>query len=181
MIRGDKVALRALEETDLEALHQWMNDLEVTKYLGMRFPVSLSDERRWLETEHDPLKELHLAIETHEGKLIGSCGLVSINHLNGWAILGISIGDKEYWNGGYGTDAMLTLCGFGFNQCNLHRIQLDVFAENARAIRCYEKVGFVHEGRRREAIFRHGRYQDLIVMGLLAEEYREKWPERWGG
>ncbi|MEN6401563.1 MAG: GNAT family protein, partial [Armatimonadia bacterium] len=89
--------------------------------------------------------------------------------------------DKEYWNGGYGTDAMLTLCGFGFNQCNLHRIQLDVFAENARAIRCYEKVGFVHEGRRREAIFRHGRYQDLIVMGLLAEEYREKWPERWGG
>jgi len=55
---------------------------------------------------------------------------------------------------------------------NLHRIELEVFADNARAVHVYEKVGFHMEGTRRRAIFKFGRYQDLHVMGLLEEELR---------
>jgi RimJ/RimL family protein N-acetyltransferase len=88
------------------------------------------------------------------------------------AILGIAIGDRSYWDGGYGTDAMRVLCRFGFDMMNLHRIQLDVYEGNERAIHVYEKVGFQVEGRRREAMFKYGRYQDVIVMGLLSGELK---------
>ena len=94
-------------------------------------------------------------------------------------MLGIVIGEKDCWGKGYGTDAMLTLCGFGFTQMNLHRIGLRVFPENQRAVTCYEKCGFEHEGRLREAIFKHGEYRDMLLMSILADEFRDKWPERW--
>jgi RimJ/RimL family protein N-acetyltransferase len=179
MIRGEKINLRALEPGDAEALQRWMNDPEVNHTLGRRFPRSLADEQRWVGQERDPAKEMFLGIETLEGRLIGSCGLHSIDPVSRCAMLGISLGEKEYWSQGYGTDAMVTLCGFGFAQMNLHRIALCVYDFNPRGIRCYEKVGFVHEGRLREAFYRHGAYQDILEMGLLCDEFRARWPERW--
>lgn len=179
MIQGDKVVLRALEADDLEPLHRWMNDAEVIHWLGRRTPISLAEERRWLETERNPLKELHLGIETMDGQLIGSCSLGPLDSPDRGATLGISIGEKECWDGGYGTDAMITLCGYGFAEANLHRIQLAVFAANSRAVRCYEKCGFVQEGCRREAIYKHGVYHDVLGMSILRAEYQAKWPERW--
>lgn len=179
MIKGEKVMLRAIEQTDLEALHRWINDAEVIQYLGMRFPKSLLDERRWLEREQDPMKELAVGIQTLEGQLIGSCGLHRIDALNHCASLGVMIGEKEYWGQGYGTDALVTLCLFGFAEMNLHRISLHVYAFNQRAQRCYEKVGFVAEGRLREAVYKQGAYHDVLVMGVLREEFRARWPERW--
>ncbi|MBU0610221.1 MAG: GNAT family N-acetyltransferase [Armatimonadetes bacterium] len=181
MIRGEKVVLRALEQTDLETLHRWMNDAEVVHFLGRRFPISALEEQRWLEREHDPTKELVLGIAVPEGRLIGSCGLHQINPCNHNAHVGIMIGEKEYWGQGYGTDALVTLCAFGFAEMNLHRVCLHVFDFNPRGIRCYEKVGFVQEGRMREAIYKHGAYQDILEMGLLREEFRAKWPQRWPG
>lgn len=179
MIYGEKVRLRAPEPTDAERFYRWINDPAVTHHLGMRFPLSLAAERKWAEQERDPRDELVLVIETLQGEAIGTCALGSISALDRNAGLGISIGEKDYWSQGYGTDAMLTLCGFGFRQMSLHRIWLHVFADNTRAVRCYEKCGFQHEGRLREAVFRHGGWHDLLVMALLEEEYRDKWPQRW--
>lgn len=179
MIRGEKVILRALEATDLELLHRWVNDAEVTQHMGMGFPKSLLDEQRWLEREQDPARDLRLGIQTLEGQLIGSCGLHGVNAINRNANLGIMIGEKELWGQGFGTDALVTLCAFGFGDMNLHRISLSVFDFNPRGQRCYEKVGFVAEGRLREAIYKHGAYQDIVEMGLLREEFRAKWPQRW--
>lgn len=177
MILGEKIALRALEMDDAGLLQNWINDLEVVRWMGRPRFLSLAEEQRWLQSEHPGV--LRLGIETFDGKLIGSSSLGSTTSADGCAELGICIGDKEYWSGGYGTDAMLTLCGYGFAQCNLRRVELCVFASNARAIRCYEKCGFVHEGRARERFYRHGQYQDVLSMGLLRREYQEKWPERW--
>lgn len=72
-----------------------------------------------------------------------------------------------------------TACGFGLASLNLHRIGLSVFPFNTRGICCYEKCGFQHEGRKREALFKHGQYHDLMIMGLLVCEYQELWPQRW--
>ena len=87
--------------------------------------------------------------------------------------MGIWIG-RPWWRGGYGTDAVRTICRFGFDHVNLHRITLFVNADNAHAIRAYEKVGFVHEGNLREAAFAQGERVDLLVMGLLAGDLREE-------
>ncbi|HIC94568.1 MAG TPA: N-acetyltransferase, partial [Anaerolineae bacterium] len=65
------------------------------------------------------------------------------------------------------------LLGFAFREMNLHRVYLSVHDYNERAIRCYEKCGFRHEGRLREALFRDGRYHDELMMGILREEFEE--------
>jgi RimJ/RimL family protein N-acetyltransferase len=178
MIRGEKVVLRALEATDAERCHAWINDPEVTQFLHMRYPVSLMAEEKWVSQERDPLKELELAIEIAQGVHIGNCALRGAGAVDRSAELGIVIGEKQCWGRGYGTDAMLTLCAFGFNEMNLHRIHLSVYEFNPRAIACYEKCGFQHEARLRQAFFRKGAYHDILVMGILEDEFRAKWPGR---
>ena len=88
------------------------------------------------------------------------------------ASLGIMIGDKTCWDRGYGTDAILTILRFAFDEMNLHRVWLQVHDDNARAIACYKKCGFVEEGRLRHDRYRHGTYHDTIEMGILDHEYR---------
>lgn len=87
------------------------------------------------------------------------------------AVEGIFIGDKKYWGKGYGTDAMRVLVKFIFEQMNIHKVKLNVYSFNERAIKSYEKCGFKVEGVLRQEIFRDGRYYDEIIMGLLKEEY----------
>jgi RimJ/RimL family protein N-acetyltransferase len=94
------------------------------------------------------------------------CDLMKIEAPTRTAELGIWVA-RPWWRGGYGTDAVRTLCRFGFKHVNLHRITLFVNADNAQAIRAYEKVGFVDEGRLREAAFVDGDRVDHLVMGLL--------------
>ncbi|MCJ7660780.1 MAG: GNAT family N-acetyltransferase [Anaerolineales bacterium] len=93
---------------------------------------------------------------------------------HGDSSVGIGIGEREYWSKGYGTDAMNVILRFAFDELNLYRISLNVFEYNQRAIRSYEKVGFVVEGREREFLRRAGRRWDMIFMGLLREEWAQK-------
>lgn len=172
MILGRNVRLRALEETDLERCYTWINDPEVTEHLTARFPISMHDERQWLLRASSGDGDKAFAIETAEGEHIGNIGLHRIHYLDRNAELGILIGAKERWNQGYGTDAILTLLRFAFEEMNLHRIYLRVDADNPRAIRCYEKCGFVREGTLRDATYRRGRYKDQYIMSVLAQEFR---------
>lgn len=169
--RGRLVSLRAREPDEEPLIYQWFNDPEVTEHLTVRYPLSHGQEREFLERVGYPnYNHADFAIETLDGKLIGACSLEQTRPENREATLGIAIGDKTYWDGGYGTDAMRVVCRFGFDMMNLHRIQLEVFAENERARHVYEKVGFRAEGRRREAFFKYGSYSDVVVMGLLEGE-----------
>ncbi len=88
-------------------------------------------------------------------------------------LLGIFTGEKEYWGQGYGSDAINALLRFAFREMNLHRIYLHVHDYNERAIRCYEKCGFQLEGRQREALFRDGRYHDVLLMSILREGFED--------
>lgn len=171
-LEGELVRLRARETTDETRYHAWINDPEVTEYLAVRYPASHAFEETFLANEPTPsFARAGFSIETlAESRHIGSIGLHGDSPENRSASLGIFIGDKRYWDGGYGTDAMRTVCRFGFEMMNLHRIQLDVYAENRRALRVYEKVGFTIEVSRRQAHFKHGHRLDLITMGLLEGE-----------
>jgi len=170
---GKLVRLRAREPEEEPDTYRWFNDPEVTEFLTARYPFSHRQEREFLESVSTPgYHGAEFAIETLDGAYIGGCGITAGRPENREGTLGIAIGDKSYWNGGYGTDAMRVLCRFGFDMMNLHRIQLEVFSENARAIRVYEKIGFRVEGVRREAFYKYGRYLDVMVMGLLEGELR---------
>ncbi len=176
MILGAKTRLRPIERDDLPRFVLWFADPEVRDGLALYLPMSLAQEEQWFE---DMLKRerdtqpLAIEAQTPEGWLhIGSAGFHEIDWHHRHAEFGIAVGEKRFWSQGYGTDATQTLVGFGFGELNLERIFLRVFADNARAVRCYEKVGFKHEGRLRRDRFHNGQYGDTLIMGILREEWQ---------
>ena len=180
MLTGKLVRLRAVEAGDLDRYLAWVNDREVLEYMAaLGLPISRAQEEDWLQCamRQTTAPEITLAIETiDEGRHIGSVALHNVSPLSGKATLGIMIGDKSCWSRGYGTDAIVTLLGFAFDEMNLHRVALEVHEENARAIACYRKCGFVEEGRLRHERFRHGEYRDTLIMAVLADEFRALHP-----
>ena len=177
MIPGDKVRLRRPERADLPRFAAWLNDPEVRRHLALVYPQSVPLEERWLE---DQLK-LEPALQAFvieaariggdaEWNPVGVIGWHLIDWRNRTGELGLVIGEKAVWNSGLGTDAVRTLVRWGFRELNLNRACLRVFADNAGAIRCYEKVGFQHEGRLRQDRYQDGQDLDTLVMGLLRQE-----------
>ncbi|RLC55864.1 MAG: N-acetyltransferase [Chloroflexota bacterium] len=174
MIVGEKVRLRPIERDDLPRYVEWFADPEVRRYLALYLPFSLAQEERWFENLLERLErreDVVLAIETAEGVHIGNVGLHRIDWRNRNAELGIAIGERSYWNQGYGTDAIRTLLGLAFREMNLYRVFLRVDADNVRGIRCYEKAGFRREGVLREAVFKEGAYHDQYIMSILQSEF----------
>ena len=175
MLEGKLVRLRALEKADVEREYRWINDQEVTQYLAARYPMSMTQEEEFIERQSRPgYSGLALAIETKKGEHIGNISLVGPTHPEErMAPLGIMLGEREYWSRGYGTDAIRTLLAFAFQEMNLNRVWLQVHEDNARAIACYKKCGFVEEGRLRQHWFKGGHYHDMIAMGILRGEFEE--------
>ena len=171
MIYGKKIRLRRVEREDIPTFVRWFNDPEVREFLLMYRPISTAEEERWFEKQLDDKGSELFAIETNDGVHIGNIGLHNINWRDRHAELGIVIGEKEYWNQGYGSDAIRTLLRFAFEDVNLHRVFLRVRDDNARGIRAYEKCGFQHEGRLRECIYSNGRYYDEMRMSVLSREF----------
>jgi RimJ/RimL family protein N-acetyltransferase len=174
MLIGERVRLRAIEREDIPTFVRWFNDPEVRQYLLMYEPMSKAKEERWFEAHLEARDEFLFGIEALIGEEwvhIGNLGLHRIDWKNGTAVFGISLGEKAHWNKGYGTEATRTMLRFAFEELNLHRVELEVFDFNPRAMRCYEKAGFRHEGIRRRALFRDGRYHDVHLMGILQEEF----------
>jgi RimJ/RimL family protein N-acetyltransferase len=158
-----------MEEGDLPRVNELFWDPDVTAGVGAGWPEPLAGTRAfWEGSRANPNGEL-FAIETREESLVGGCSLFDIDARNRSAVLGIWIG-KPFWDRGYGTDAVRTLCRFGFREMNLRRVALSVYSSNPRGLRAYEKVGFKQEGRRRQAQFVSGAYADAIDMGLLPED-----------
>jgi RimJ/RimL family protein N-acetyltransferase len=143
----------------------------VRRFLAMRYPLSMTEEEGWWQRRLERKSDRVFAIETQDETHIGNLGLHDIDSENRRAMLGIVIGRKDYWGRGYGTDAIRTALGWAFGYLNLHRVYLTVYAYNARAIRCYEKCGFQHEGSMRQARYTHGRYYDELMMGILRDEF----------
>ncbi len=174
MIEGKLVNLRAVETTDVDRYHAWINDRDVTRHLAMRYPISYAAEESWIRQSTSSPGSYHntrFAIETKDGVHIGGIDFHITIPENRKARLGVMIGDKAYWSRGYGTDAMLAMLRFGFDEMNLHRIDLTVDADNERATACYRKCGLTEEGRLRRVRFSGGRYVDQLVMGILRDEF----------
>lgn len=171
MLQGQHVVLRPIEKDHLPNYVRWLADTEVLMYFGSYLPMNQSAEENWYENMNQNPAMVSFAVES-AGRHIGGAGLFDINPRNQRAEVGLFIGEKSFWNQGLGQDILRTLVAYGFDYLNLHRIYLRVFPENERAVRAYEKVGFVHEGRFRQTEWRHGRWYDLLVMSILRHEWQ---------
>ncbi len=175
VLAGKLVRLRPFTDADVPLLHKWFNDPEVLHWLHLsEDPPAVmqsmdAHRQRWERIRDDP-GHLSWVIETQDGKPIGELGLLNINQVQRRAELGISIGEKEYWGRGYGTDAIHTLMRHAFAGMGLRRVGLITDEDNGRGIRCYEKCGFVREGLLRAHRLRYGRPINMVQMGVLEGE-----------
>ncbi len=175
MIYGERLCLRAAERADIPRFTAWLNDREVSQFLGMKTPMALAAEERWYENMiNGPKAEQVLVMQIKDGDVwrpIGNTSFMNIEWANRSAEIGIFIGEKSCWNQGYGREAMRLMLKYGFETLNLHRIFLRVFEHNVRGIKAYEHAGFQHEGRMRQALYQDGRYYDVLIMSVLRDEF----------
>ena len=176
VLEGEKVRLRPFTDDDVPQLYRWFNDREVLHWLQLsEDPPELmqsmdAHHERWQRIRDDAGQQSWL-IETKEGRPIGEIGLLDIHPTHHRAELGIVVGEKEYWNRGYGTDAIRCLLRHAFGEVGLRRVGLIVDEDNDRAIRCYENCGFAREGLLRGYRLRDGQPINMWVMGLLREDW----------
>lgn len=177
LFEGKLVRLSATNpETWAKAEAGWFRDTEFFRLLDSDPPRLWSEKKRkeWDEKNLDKVEFdiFGFSIQTLEdSRLIGFVALFDLYWNHGDTMVAIAIGEKEYQGKGYGTDAMQTMLRYAFLELNLRRVSLNVFEYNPRAIRSYEKCGFVMEGRIRGAMLREGRRWDWFYMGVLREDW----------
>jgi RimJ/RimL family protein N-acetyltransferase len=171
-IVGERLYLSPFNVDDIEIYTkwaEWMNDRAIAdNFGGYHNLVSLASAKKTLEE----LNGYRFVIILLDGDvLVGHISLHDIDHLNRHAFLGIFIGEEEHRSKGYGAEAIRLILEYGFKTLNLHNIMLSVHADNPAGISCYKKVGFQEAGRRREWVFKDGKYVDTIYMDILAREF----------
>jgi RimJ/RimL family protein N-acetyltransferase len=175
IIAHGRVYLRAAEREDLPLFVRWLNDHRTARTLAVVAPMSLAMEEGWFErTVASQGKDGYhfVACLLDDDRPVGTIGLFDLDLRNGHAGLGISVGDPADTGQGLGTDMLRALVGWAFDTLRLERVWLDVYDFNPRARAVYERVGFVHEGVLRGAVFREGRYVDVHRMAILEDEWR---------
>ncbi|MFD0328726.1 GNAT family N-acetyltransferase [Streptacidiphilus monticola] len=174
MVLGERVRLRPMEPSDAEALWRWNSDPEVMRWMSDGYRQTLARTvERFSQREPNRYEDVLYGVECLDDEmLVGLVRLHGAEPETGIAEIDVYIGEKQYWGRGLATDAMRTMCRYGFEQMRLHKITLTVVTENRSAHHVYSKLGFVEEGRLRQVFRRDGRWHDMYLMGLLEGELR---------
>ena len=173
---GERILLREYRSDDLPAIRGWVNDLDTVRYLSARYwmPQSYADAADFLEhATHAGSNGAYFVIASLEDETyLGQIDLFSINWKLRAAEMAMVMGSETRRGKGIGCEAIMLLQQYAFTMLGLERVELEVATENQRAIRCYERAGFVHEGVKRHAFMIGGQYTDLAVMAALSGEWQ---------
>lgn len=173
MLSGDRVRLRPVEEADLPLLVEWRNRPDVWLHFFNKFPLSDGGQCTWYKSLIEDRQRLLLIIEALDGrKALGTIGFDRIDPINQVAEYGnVLIAEESFRRRGLAGEATMLLLVYGFQRLNLNRVFLRVLVDNESAIDLYLKCGFKQEGRLRQAVYDEGRFKDILVMGLLRQEF----------
>ena len=175
MLKGQRVLLRPMQREDIAREHAFNQDVELYG-LDCDYPrVSPLDNAEAFYESRTKFGDdiAPFAIEA-DGQYIGYCTLMDLHNRHKSFELGIMIGDRAYWNRGYGREVIKLLLHYGFHYLGARRIALTTHAKNERAIRCYRACGFVEEGRPRQVLWIEGEYVDLVNMSILRDEWQSQ-------
>ena len=187
-IKGKIVTLRAVELEDMELLRGMLNDPEMEKaVVGWSFPVSKYSQQKWHESAIGNQKNQRYVIETNEDGAVGIAKLYDIDWKNRRATHGIKLANKERRTKGIGTDTIMAIMRYAFDELGLHRLDGSWFDDNIASKGVYTKCGWTVEGVKREYVYKGGEYKDLSIVGILAADYyalikrNHYWEENSGG
>ena len=171
-IYGNKVVLRAMEKTDCDLVRTMFNDPELENLVvGWAFPVSEYAQEQWYIKNYSDQKNFRFVIETEEDGAVGIATLTDIDWKNRNATHGIKLKNGKYRSKGIGTDAVMAIMRYAFDELGLHRLDGSWFEDNIASINMYTKLGWTAEGIRRDYVYKHGAYRNLVIAGVLAEDY----------
>lgn len=171
-LKSARVYLRPFALSDLPTLLAWINDPDMRPHLSRSLPINEAQEREFIEKHSCTSEQLAFLIcEAKTHRSVGACGLHGIHWPDRACELGIFLADEKSRGSGLGSEVLASLLDYAFGRLNLHRCWLRVVANNQRAIRCYERLGFVAEGAEREARFSDGAYADILRYSILDREW----------
>lgn len=173
MIEGKQIFLRAMEPDDMECFRAMINDPAISHVVvGWSFPVSKYEQMKWYESAVHDKKNLRFTIVLKEtGKAVGMVTLSALDWQNRSASHGIKLSSECPKGQGIATDAVMTLMKYAFEEMGLHRLNGGNIAYNKASEVLYLKCGWSIEGVKKEAIYRSGKYHDLLITGILEEDY----------
>lgn len=173
-IYGKKVILRAMEKEDCEMIRKMFNDPEIENLVvGWAYPVSKYAQDQWFMNHYNDQLNFRFVIETEEDGAVGIATLTGIDWKNKRAEHGIKLANKDRRTKGIGTDTVMAIMRYAFDELGLHRLDGSWFDTNTASKGLYKKCGWKEEGIRREYIYKHGEYRDLTIVGITENDYRE--------
>jgi RimJ/RimL family protein N-acetyltransferase len=172
-IKGKKVTLRAIERRDIESLHKWSNDPDVTSMLGgWHFPSSTYDQEKWFESLSKDDLNKRFAIDSEQATLIGLANLVNINWKDRNAFHGIFIGDTGNRGKGNGIDTVMAISRYAFEELGFNRLDTTIISYNEPSVELYtKKCGWKIEGVKKKYYFRKNEWWDQLILGLTRDDY----------
>jgi RimJ/RimL family protein N-acetyltransferase len=175
-LAGSRVVLRRHAPGNVAAFLRWYADPEIARLARYQAtPMRPEEIERFFKARVVGPNALAMAVhEKRTNRLVGTCAFSQLDGENGSALYHITIGEQDAWGHGFGTEATQLMLDHAFGTLGLHRIALYVFEFNERAIRAYQRCGFVVEGRSRESIWRDGRWWDEMAMSVLESDWRKR-------
>ncbi|MFB6071231.1 MAG: GNAT family N-acetyltransferase [Halanaeroarchaeum sp.] len=170
-VHGDGVDLHTIEEEDLPFLQETINDPAVRRYLGNRQPYTMEQEREWFEEQVNGDGATTLLVVA-DGDPAGVVSVGEMPQMPSSAEIGINLA-QAFWNQGYGTEASRLMTDYAFRERRYHRVMARVYDPNEGSKRIWEKLGYRHEGRHREADWADGEFVDVHRYAILEHEWRD--------
>lgn len=168
--------LREVDREDLININSWRSSKELIDYLGAPFRyINKEVDLKWFESYmQNRGTNIRCSILNEEEKVLGLVSLTNIDRINQKAVFHIMIGDSTHRDKGIGSFATNEILRHAFFDMNLNRVELTVLESNNRAIGLYEKLGFKKEGIKREAVYKNGKFFNMISMAILKNEYKNE-------
>ncbi|MCB0204635.1 MAG: GNAT family N-acetyltransferase [Caldilineae bacterium] len=177
LFQNQHVRLTALRPADAAVIARWHDDSWFVRLINANpaRPQAESQIQTWIDEMLKREDAFLFAVRlTETDELIGWIELDGVLWNGSSTMLGIAFGDRAYWDRGYGTEAMELALHFAFDELNLHRVGLNVYGYNERAIALYKKLGFTYEGAQREFLHRNGKRYDMLYYGMLRREWEAR-------
>lgn len=176
MLETSRLYLKFLDQEDENSIVIWRNRKEIIQNLFSYKGVTIDEHRNWYQNylKNNTRIEFVL-VKKEDRKKIGTIGLSDIDFKNQKAEYGILIGEKCEQGKGYAKEATIEIIRYGFEELNLQKIYLKVFINNQVAIKMYDNLGFVKEGTLRREVFKNGKFNDVLIMSILIDEWKNNY------
>lgn len=174
MLKGEYVALRAIEEYDLIQLMTWRNNPEFRKFFRETSEINMINQEKWFSSiiEKNSLNKMFSIIKLDTNELIGACGLCYIDWINRSADFSIYIGYNDlYIDEKYAIDAGKLMMSYGFNILNLHRLWAEIYSFDNKKKKFFNHLGFIMDGKFRDTYWFNGKWNDSLFFSYLSRDY----------